>query len=80
MTLSVGGVLLFILGIAIAMLFLGPDSGEGGRGTGLAGSFGAEKVYEKNSGSFTTIIVVAVLLGALVAYGYYTEKKRKRNE
>ena len=76
------GIAMFLAGFIIAQLLM-PTSpgGPGGKlsPTGMGGGKAQPlEILENEETSYTPIIVAGVLMGMVVAYGYYRERKKKK--
>jgi hypothetical protein len=71
------GLVLFMVGFFAAKLVT-PTRGEKAT-DGSSGSGGFKPTIEKKETSYTIIIVIVALVAAVVGYGYFRERKRRKN-
>lgn len=71
------GLVLFMVGFFAAKLLTPTREGEATGGSSDSG--GLKPTIEKKEASYTAIIVIVGMVAAVVGYGYYRERKRKKN-
>jgi hypothetical protein len=70
----------FVVGLVLAQLFApSPTHQEAAGGSSIlgGGSSATDNITEKESGGFTVIIVAVLIIGAIIGFGYYREKRKK---